>query len=327
MRKSIIFITLGLLSLHSSGQFVRADYKKALELEHRPLIVMLFDLAKDARTQCDSTHMAFYNETMREILPEYWTLSDSIIFMKSSRVERIIESKSKEYVIFSSGYAREGQQSSGDVFWYPSFTFMLFLSEDGMRFDGSMIDRGNFRSPYIADQEMTGQLFRGKYIFKLSFFNYALSENDILLVMKQFTANIEEALKQKYPKGGIYAGKMDKDMVASLKNYTLLVPSGIYEEGISRKKIESFYDHPFRIAGEEEIRQFISLNTEGMAYIHYLWSDHMRMFQAFIIDAGSKDIIAVFRPGKVSIGNDCMPAGKSYRAHIEMHPKHLKRLR
>ena len=134
MKQSLIFFILLFIASQANTQFVQADYKKAEALKHRPLIVALFDLEEEPKSYCDSLHMAWYNSNIKEIIEEHWTLSDSIILMRSKRVAKFIASKSHDYVIFSVGPSREGQQSSGDVFWYPSFTFMMYLSEDGKKF-------------------------------------------------------------------------------------------------------------------------------------------------------------------------------------------------
>ena len=202
MRNLFILTLLLLIAGQSYAQFLRADHKKAIELKHRPLIVAVFDMEEEAGNYCDSIHMAWYNNHIREIFKKHWTLSDSIIFMRSKRVASILASKSQNYVIFSAGPSREGQQSSGDIFWFPSFTFMLYLSEDGKRFDSKMVDRGLYSEPLVPDMEMTGQLFRGKYIFKLSFAELALSENDLVFTLRQFNARINDALKEKKPKSG-----------------------------------------------------------------------------------------------------------------------------
>lgn len=327
MRKILIFIIFAFAASLSFGQFLHADHKKAAELKHRPLIVSLFSLEEEAISHCDSIHMEFYNMKIRELVSQYWTLSDSIIFMRSKKVESIISSKSTDYVILSAGSSKEGQQSSNDIFWYPSFTFMLFLSEDGMRFDGSIIDRGHYSTPYLTDLEMTGQLFRGKYIYKMSFYDMALSENDLRFCLDQFTKSISDAIAKKYPKGGIYAKKPDKKAAAALKDKTLLVPDNIGTEEVNNKLVSRYYDHSFQICSEAEISRAIAESDTAKAYIHYLWSDHLRMYQAFIIDTETKEVITSFRPGQVDINTqDCLPAGTSYRNRIRLNLKHLKRL-
>ncbi len=98
-------------------------------------------------------------------MPKYWTLNDSVIFMERRLLTSIVGSKSPEYAVFSAKPSQEGQQSSNDIFWSRSFTFMLFLSEDGRRLDPDLVDRN---SPIIPDTDNGGQLLRGRYIFKLS---------------------------------------------------------------------------------------------------------------------------------------------------------------
>ena len=317
-----------LLAGQSYAQFLRADYKKAIELKHRPLIVALFDMEEEAGTYCDSIHMAWYNYHIREIFRNHWTLSDSIIFMRSKRVASILASKSQDYVIFSAGPSREGQQSSGDIFWFPSFTFMLYLSEDGKRFDSKMVDRGLYSEPLVPDMEMTGQLFRGKYIFKLSFAELALSENDLVFTLLQFNTRINEALKEKKPKSGIYAKKIPKEVSAILKGKTLLIPNNLDPEGTDEKIIGKYYNHPFRIATQEEIKEAISAGDKNTAYLHYLWSDHERMFQGVVINAENSEVLQVFKVGAIKFSSkDCPPVGSSYRDHIMMKVKRLKGLK
>lgn len=324
---SIIIILLSFAG-QSYGQFIRADHKKAAQLKHRPLIVALFDMEEEAGNYCDSVHMAWYNNHIKDIFLQHWTLSDSIIFMKSRRVASFIASKSNEYIIFSVGPSREGQQSSGDIFWFPSFTFMLYLSEDGKKFDSRMVDRGLYSEPLVPDMEMTGQLFRGKYIYKLSMADLSISENDIVFVLNNFTNSINQSLREKKSKGGIYAPKISKEVTARLKSMTLLVPDNIDPEGGDEKKVAKYYKYPFQISSQEEISRAISSNEENKAYIHYLWSDHERMFQGLIIDAGTNEVLAVFRPGAISIHADkCPPPGTSYRDRISMNVKRLKSLK
>jgi hypothetical protein len=327
MRHLILFTLLLLFAGQSQAQFLRADHKKAVELKHRPLIVALFDMEEEAGTYCDSIHMAWYNKHMREIFEKHWTLSDSIIFMRSKRVASIIASKSQDYVIFSAGPSREGQQSSGDIFWFPSFTFMVYLSEEGTRFDSKMVDRGLYSEPLVPDLEMTGQLFRGKYIFKLSFADIALSENDLVFALGKFDTKIREALTEKKAKGGIYAKKIPKEVSAKLKEKTLLIPDNMDPEGINEKAISKYYKLPFRIVSQEEIIKSISSRDHNVAYLHYLWSDHERMYQGMVIDAEDGEVLAVFRPGYVKVtSKDCPPVGSSYRSRITMKAKMLKKL-
>jgi hypothetical protein len=291
MRKLIIISIFLFMTFQSVAQFIRADHKKASLLKSRPLIVALFDAEEEADILCDSLHMVWYNETIRKIFTQYWTLSDSIIFMDSKSVASIIASKSHDYVIFSAGPSREGQQSSGDIFWFPSFTFMLYLSEDGRRFDSKMVDRGLYSSPLVPDMEMTGQLFRGQYILKLSFPGMAISENDLIFTIKTFVSKIEKALIEKKPKGGIYAKKIPKEISATVKDKILLIPDDLAPEGIDRELAGKYYRHPFRIATQEEIEVAISLHTENTAYLHYLWSDRERMYLGTVIDAHSKELL------------------------------------
>ncbi|MCK4569178.1 MAG: hypothetical protein KAT76_02750 [Bacteroidales bacterium] len=327
MQKLITITIFLLIALQSHAQFLRADYKKAEELRYRPVIVALFDMEEEAGTYCDSIHMAWYNEKIREIFTQHWTLSDSIVFMKSRRVASIIASKSHDYVIFSAGPSREGQQSSSEVFWFPSFTFMLYLSEDGKRFDSRMVDRSLYSSPLMPDMEMTGQLFRGKYIFKLSFAGLSLSENDLVFALNQFCSKINSALPEKKSKGGIYAKKIPKVVSATLKSKTLLIPYDLDPEGIDDNTVAKYYKHPFRIATQEEIENAISSKAENTAYLHYLWSDQQRMFTVAVIDAQSGDLLAVPGPGVARLNKaDCQDPGSSYRKLIRIKIKKLKNL-
>ena len=328
MRKFIIISIFLFIAFQSVAQFIRADHKKARLLKSRPLIVALFDAEEEAGILCDSLHMVWYNEAIRKIFTQYWTLSDSIIFMGSQRVASVIASKSHDYVIFSAGPSREGQQSSSDIFWFPSFTFMLYLSEDGRRFDSKMVDRSLYSSPLMPDMEMTGQLFRGKYIFKLSFSGLALSENDLIFTIKTFVSKIEKALADKSPKGGIYAKKIPKEISATLKDKILLIPDDLVPEGMDRELAGRYYKHPFRIATQEEIEAAISLNTENTAYLHYLWSDRERMYLGTVIDAHSGELLGTLGPGAARIGKtDCLPPGTSSRTLLRMKAKKLKGIR
>ncbi|NQT78122.1 MAG: hypothetical protein HQ565_10430 [Bacteroidetes bacterium] len=328
MRKLFIISIFFLIALQSYAQFIRADHKKAELLNKRPLIVALFDAGEEAGSLCDSLHMVWYNETIRKIFPQYWTLSDSIIFMGGRRVASVIASKSHDYVIFSAGPSREGQQSSGDIFWFPSFTFMLYLSEDGRRFDSKMVDRSLYSSPLMPDMEMTGQLFRGQYIFKLSFSGLALSENDLIFTIKTFVNKIEKALLNKSPKGGIYAKRIPKENSSTLKDKILLIPEDLVPEGIDRELAGRYYKHPFRIATQEEIEAAISSNTENTAYLHYLWSDRERMYLGTVIDAHSGELLGILGPGAARIKKpDCLPPGTSTRTLLRMKAKKLKEVR
>lgn len=327
MQKLLAITILLFIILQSQAQFLHADYKKAEALKYRPVLVALFDMEEEAGTYCDSIHMAWYNEKIREIFSQHWTLSDSIIFMKSRRVASIIASKSHDYVIFSAGPSREGQQSSNDVFWFPSFTFMLYLSEDGKRFDSRMVDRGLYSYPLVPDMEMTGQLFRGKYIFKLSFTGLSLSESDLVFALQQFNESILTALAKKKPKGGIYAKKVPKEISSRLKSITLLLPDNLDPEGITEELVSKYYKHPFRIATQEDIEKAISSRAENTAYIHYLWSDQQRMFVGMVIDAQSGELLAVMGPGVARLHEaGCPDPGSSYRSQIRIKTKKLKNL-
>jgi len=328
MKYLSILIILFSITGSTYGQFVRADHKKAAQLKQRPLIVALFDMEEEAGTYCDSIHMAWYNDHIKEIFLQHWTLNDSIIFMRSKRVASILASKSSDYAIFSVGPSREGQQSSGDIFWFPSFTFMLYLSEDGKKFDSRMVDRGLYSEPLVPDMEMTGQLFRGKYIYKLSLADLSISENDIVFILNNFNTSIKNSLLEKRAKGGIYAQKIPKEITARLKNMTLLIPDNLDPDGVDKKKVDKYYKYSFRISSQEEISEAIASNAANTAYLHYLWSDHERMFQGLIIDAKSHEVLAVFRPGAISIqSEDCPPVGTSYRNRISMNIKRLKSLK
>jgi len=327
MYKSLTIIILFFITLQSQAQFLHADHKKADALKYRPVLVALFDMEEEAGTYCDSIHMAWYNEKIREIFRQHWSLSDSIIFMKSRRVASIIVSRSRDYVIFSAGPSREGQQSSNDIFWFPSFTFMLYLSEDGRRFNSRMVDRGLYSYPLVPDMEMTGQLFRGKYIFKLSFADLSLSESDLVFALQQFDESILTALAEKKPKGGIYAKRIPKEISSRLKSAVLLVPDNLDPEGVTEELVSKYYEHPFRIATQEDIEDAVSSKAENTAYIHYLWSDHQRMFLGMVIDAQSGEVLAVMGPGVALLNkHGCPEPGSSYRSQIRIKIKKLKNL-
>ncbi len=323
MRKYFVLASLLLFTLQSHGQFLRGDHKKAIAIEHRPLAVALFDLA-EAENECDSIYMNWYNETIKEVLPKYWTLNDSIIFKRKSWIRSVIASKSYDYAIFSARPTREGQQSSNEINWFKSFTFMLFLSEDGRRLSADIVDRN---SPIIPDTDMSGQLLRGRYIFKLSFNNASLSENDLVFALKQFEDKVGLAILDKKPRGGIYAKKIPKAVSSALKNKTLLIPDDLDPEGIDKDVVSKYYDHPFRIATQQEIESAISSGAENTAYLHYLWSDHERMFLGAVIDTQSGQLLAVMTPGSARLTKfDCLPAGVSYRNQLQMKVKKLKGL-
>lgn len=325
--KYIMIILMALLTLPARSQFLRADFKKAMELKQRPLVVVLFDPETEASTQCDSMHMAWYNEHIAVAFEKHWTLNDSIIFMESRKAASIIDSKSHEYVIFTAGPSREGQQSSGDVFWYPSFTFMVFLSEDGNRMNGEYVDRGFYNERLVPDTEVTGQLNRGRYIFKLSLPEMMISENDLAFVLQQFDISIGKALEEKKAKGGIYASPVPRSLSARLKNDTLLIPETFDPEASDQKIISSYYNHPFKIASEKQIEDAQSGAARNQAFIHYLWSDHERMFLGFVVETETLDVITAFKPGQVKLEKAaCLPAGKSYRTLIRAKARYLKRL-
>lgn len=323
IKKFVLIITLFLIALQSYSQFIRADYKKAELIYHRPVVVPMFDLA-EAVDACDSTHMIWFNETMRELMPQYWELNDSVIFMERKMLASIIGSKSPEYAVFSARRSKEGQQSSNDIFWYDSFTFMLFLSEDGIRLDPDMVDRN---SPIIPDMETGGQLLRGRYIFKLSFADMRLSKQDIIFAIRQFNDRVKLALEKKYSKKGLYAQKIPKGITATLQHKTLLLPDDLDSDGTDRKTIEKYYKYPFKLAGQEEIEAARTSEAENTAYLHYIWSDKERMFLGTVIDTRTGELLAVFKPNTVKLEHgDCLPDGISNRTLIRMKAKKLKSL-
>jgi hypothetical protein len=321
--KIVFIIALSFFALHSHSQFIRADYKKAALIYHRPVVVPIYDLA-DAVDACDSTQMTWFNETMRELMPVYWKLNDSVIFMEKRMLASIIGSRSPEYVVFSAGKTREGQQSSNDIYWYDSFTFMLFLSEDGRRLDHDMVDRN---SPIIPDTETGGQLLRGRYIFKLSFADMRLSKSDIIFAIRQFNERVNLALEKKYSKKGLYAPKISREVTARLQEKTLLLPYDLDPDGTDRKTIEQYYKHPFRLAGQEEIEAARTTEEENTAFLHYIWSDNERMFLGTIIDTHTGELLALLKPNAVKLEHvNCVPAGDSYRMLIRMKAKKLASL-
>jgi len=290
---------------------------------HRPLIVALLDLS-NAENACDSLHMSRYNEMVREIVPKYWTLNDSIIFMEKRMLTSILGSRSPEYAVLRGQPSLEGQQSSNDIYWSRSFTFMLFLSEDGQRLDPDMVDRN---SPLVPDTDMGGHLLRGRYIFKLSFVDYQLSAGDFIFVVTQFNNNVNLALERRFSKKGVYAQKVPKELTYILKSKTLLIPDNLYEEGVDESIIAKYYDHPFRIASQEEIANAIITQEENTAYIHYLWSDAERMFLGNVIDTKGGELLAVLKSNVVKLEKtECLDIKISYRTLIRLQPKKLKGL-
>ncbi len=326
--KYLLVLFLITLSFPGRAQFLRADYKKAAELKHRPLAVVLPDPKTEASNACDSLHMAWYNDHIADAFEKQWSLSDSIVFISSRKAASIIGSKSHEYVFFTAGPAREGQQSSGDVFWYPSFTFMLFLSEDGNKIDAGFVDRGLYSEPLVPDMEQSGQLHRGKYIFKLSLAGMPVSENDLAFVLEQFNRNIREAATEKKNKGGIYASRIPATTTARLKKDTLLVPADLDPEGVDEKTIVTHCGSAVKLASHKEIESAISTRSPHKAYIHYLWSDHERTFVGIVVETETLEVIAAFKPGQLKLEkSDCPPAGTSYRTLARANIKSLRSLR
>lgn len=323
IQKLIIFLSLLVPASQAHSQFLRADHKKAEAMYHRPLAVVLFDL-NECESQCDSIHMAWYNEKIREVLPASWELNDSIIFMESRMARSVILSKDNDYVMLTAGISSEGQQSSGEIFWYSSFSFMLFLSEDGRHLSGDRVDRS---SPLIPDHEFSGHLLRGRYIFKFSFAEISISENDLAFAISVINNKVELALEKGYPKKGLYADRVGKEDTHSLKDMVLLIPEELDGAGVTAKKVNAFYDFPFRIASGHEIEKAIRMKEQNTAYLHYLWSDRARMFLGMVVDTESNKVLAEFKPMAVSLdGQDCLPAGTSYRTTLRMKLKKLKAL-
>ena len=323
MNRLLIIIIILFANLQIQAQFIRADYKKAGIMYHRPVIVPMLDLSL-AENECDLAQMHWYNNNIKALMKEHWRLNDSIITMDEKRLTSIIGSKSPEYAIFLAIPSREGQQSSSDIFWYRSFTFMLFLSEDGMRMDPDMVDRA---SPLIPNTDNSGQLLRGRYIFKLSMANFHLSVNDLVFVISQFNNKVEESLEKRYSKKGLYGEKVAEVLTSTLKSKTLLIPDNLYAEGIDETRIANVYKHPFRICTQEEITSLINERKENTAYIHYFWSDQERMFLGGIVDAQSGDVLAMLKPRSVRLEHsDCLMPGSSYRSLIRIKPDQLKKL-
>lgn len=323
MYKLAIFLSLLVFASRAHAQFLRADHNKAEAMYHRPLAVVLFDL-DECESHCDSIHMAWYNEKIREVLPGTWELSDSIIFMEGSKAGAVILSKDNDYVMLTAGLSSEGQQSSGDIFWYSSFSFMLFLSEDGRHLSGNRVDRS---SPLIPDNDLSGQLLRGRYIFKCSFADIALSENDLLFALSLISSKVRLALEKGYPRKGLYADRVSKEDTHSLKDRVLLIPDRLDDAGVTAKKVSAYYDFPFRIASGHEIENAIRMKEENTAYLHYLWSDRARMFLGMVVDTESNTVLAELKPMAVGPeGQDCLPAGTSYRTTLRMKLKKLKGL-
>lgn len=323
MTRHLSIIILLLITVQSHAQFLRADYKKAELIYHRPLAVELFDL-QDAMNECDSLHMMWLNENLKKVVPEYWTLNDSIIFMEKRLLTSIIGSKSTDYAVLTARPSREGQQSSGDIYWSRSFTFMLFLSEDGRRLDPELVDRN---SPIIPDSDNGGQLLRGRYIFKLSFADWGMSVGDLVFAVEQINYNVNMALEKRYSKKGVYAQKIPKYITASLQKKTLLISEDLDPEGINEDIVAKYYDHPFQIASQDEIEAAINSKAENTAYIHYLWSDQERMFLGTVIDAQNRQLLAVLKPNVTKIEKqECLPIGISNRSLIRMKTNKLKGL-
>jgi hypothetical protein len=310
-------------TINIQAQFIRADYKKASIMYHRPVIVSLVDLS-EAANECDSAYMQWYNQTIVDLMKEHWKLNDSIMTMDPMRYTSMIGSKSPEYAVFMVKPSREGQQSSNDIFWYRSFTFILFLSEDGMRIDPEIVDRS---SPIIPDSDNSGHLLRGRYIFKLSMANSQLSISDLIFVINQFNYKVQEALEKRYSKKGLYGEKVPPELTASLKNKTLLIPKGLFDEELDSADMAKLYKHPFRICSQEDIQSTISSRDENMAYFHYFWSDQERMFLGGIVDTHNGNVLAMLKPRAAILkDSDCLQAGTSYRTLLEVKSNQLKRL-
>ncbi len=314
MPRILIIAILVLFSSLSQAQFIRADYKKAEAIYHRPLAVALFDPGQ-AENSCDSALMSWYNRVVREVLPSLWQLNDSVIFMESRKINSVIASRDNDYAAFSAAMSFEGQQSAGDIFWFRSFTLMLFLAEDGKKLEPEMVNRS---SPLVTDMETGGQLLRGRYIFKISFARQELSANDLAFAIRQFNSRVNLALEKRYPKKGIYADKIPKALTASIKKKTLLIPPDL-DDDLDRESISAVYRYPFRIASHEEIETAIASGTEGIAYLHYLWSDRDHMFLGAVIDCQSGEVLAFLKPGAARLADrECLPAGTSYRTLLRM---------
>ena len=95
--KYLLVLFLITLSFPGRAQFLRADYKKAAELKHRPLAVVLPDPETEASNACDSLHMTWYNDHIADAFEKQWSLSDSIVFISSRKAASIIGSKSHEF--------------------------------------------------------------------------------------------------------------------------------------------------------------------------------------------------------------------------------------
>jgi hypothetical protein len=152
-----------------------------------------------------------------------------------------------------------------------------------------------------------------------------LSEEDLIFVVTQFNRQINEALNQQKTRGGIYAKKISDETTDKLKTKTLLIPNNLDPDIKDETEMSMYYGYPFQLASQEEINSIISEGKAGYAYIHYLWSDHQRMFQAGVIDAATKELLAVFKPGNIEIHSEkCPAAGTSYRSKISFRAKRLK---
>jgi hypothetical protein len=156
-------------------------------------------------------------------------------------------------------------------------------------------------------------------------FEKYISENDLIFVITQFGNQISEARKVQKTRGGIYARRLADDVKEKLKTKTLLIPVGMDPEVESEQDITRYYSFPFRLASQEDIKRIIAEENTDYAYLHYLWSDHQRMFQAFVIDAATKEVLSVFKAGSIEIDlENCLSVGTSYREKFTFNAKRLK---
>jgi hypothetical protein len=154
-----------------------------------------------------------------------------------------------------------------------------------------------------------------------------LSTSDLIFVIRQFNYKVQEALDKRYSKKGLYGEKVPAELTSSLKNKTLLIPKGMFEEETDSVEIAKRYEYPFRLCSHEEIQTAISSDVANMAYFHYFWSDQERMFLGGVIDTHSSNILAMLRPRSVTLkDSDCLPAGTSYQNLIHLKSSQLKRL-
>lgn len=189
--------------------------------------------------------IAAYNKNMKEYISQYWTLNDSVEYLSSKDIKKLVDGRNRKYSILTA--VEEG----GDQ---PFIT----------RFKGTAVAVVLYR----AENTVSSPDYKIFLPYALSRFDEVNTPADFKFVVQTMASNINYMTEKKRTSDFLdYMETMSIDNCKLLKDKTLLIDKNLADPKIDKKEIKERYEKTFKLVDSKDVAEAVAGDDESKCHI------------------------------------------------------------